>query len=163
VASCLGFGWEEGDEFIERARVHVDATGTGREWATHFDAFQALCAAGRSQRERAATLAQRGVESARANPLVKLPWVMGSVLRSRVLRMLGAGHRDELEAQIGEAVELVSTGADGWLPMVLAERAGLARMRGDEQGARRDLAEARRRWEEMGATGWIAYSREIEA
>jgi hypothetical protein len=77
--------------------------------------------------------------------------------------MLGAGHRDELEAQIGEAVELVSTGADGWLPMVLAERAGLARMRGDEQGARRDLAEARRRWEEMGATGWIAYSREIEA
>jgi adenylate cyclase len=162
VASCLGFAWQEGDEFIERARKRVAAAGTGREWATHFDAFQALCAAGLNDQERAAALARKGVESARANPLVKLPWVMGSVVRSRVLRMLGEAHQDELEAQCTEALELVSDGADGWLPMVLAERAGLARMRGDDEAMTRDLAEARRRWEQMGASGWIEYSRTIE-
>jgi hypothetical protein len=52
-------------------------------------------------------------------------------------------------------------GADGWLPLVLAERAGLHRMRGDDEAMGRDLAEARRRWEQMGATGWIGYSRTI--
>ena len=78
---------------------------------------------------------------------------MSGVLRSRVLRMLGAPrHHDELEAQIAETLGLVqSSGARGWLPMVLAERAGLARLRGETDAMARDLAEARRLWEQMGA------------
>ena len=165
VASCLGFRWEEGNEFLERARQRVAATGTGREWATHFDGFQALCWAGMSDPGRSADLAKRGVDEARANELVLLPWLMSGVLRSRVLRMLGAPrHHDELEAQIAETLGLVqSSGAHGWLPMVLAERAGLARLRGETDAMARDLAEARRLWEQMGAVGWDDYARSIQA
>ena len=49
------------------------------------------------------------------------------------------------------------------LPLVLLERAGLARMRGDADGMARDLAEAPRLFAKMGATGWDDYARSIEA
>ena len=51
----------------------------------------------------------------------------------------------------------------GWLPLVLLERAGLARLRGDADGMARDLAEARRLFAQMGVTGWDEYARSIEA
>jgi hypothetical protein len=51
----------------------------------------------------------------------------------------------------------------GVLPLVLLERAGLARLRGDADAIARDLAEARRLFAEMGATGWDDYARSIEA
>jgi hypothetical protein len=55
------------------------------------------------------------------------------------------------------------TEATGWLPMLLLERAGLARLRGDADGMARDLAEARRLFVQMGVTGWDDYARSIEA
>ena len=114
--------------------------------------------------ESAAALARRGVEEARANPLVLLPWMMSGVLRCRVLRMLGPDHRGDLAEQLDESVALVErTRSHGWRPMLLAERAGLARLDGDDDAMARDLAEARRLWAEMGAQGWIDYSRSIEA
>jgi class 3 adenylate cyclase/tetratricopeptide (TPR) repeat protein len=165
VASCLGLRWEEGNDFLERARARVAASGTGREWATHFDGFQALCWAGTGDSEGSASLAKRGVDEARVNRLVLLPWLMSGVLRSRVLRMLGAPeHHEELAAQIRETLGLIqSSGANGWLPMILAERGGLAGLRGDADGMARDLIEARRLWAQMGAVGWDAYARSIEA
>jgi hypothetical protein len=73
-------------------------------------------------------------------------------------------HHAELEAQIAETLELIGhTDAQGWLPLVLPERAGLARMRGDADGMARDLAEARRLFAQMGVTGWDDYARSIEA
>jgi len=51
----------------------------------------------------------------------------------------------------------------GFLPFLLLERAGLARMRGDAGGMARALAEARRLFAEMGVTGWDDYARSIEA
>ena len=50
-----------------------------------------------------------------------------------------------------------------WLPLILLERAGLARLRGDSDGMARDLAEARRLFAQMGVTGWDDYARSIEA
>jgi hypothetical protein len=47
--------------------------------------------------------------------------------------------------------------------LVLLERAGLARLRGDADGMARDLAEARRLFAQMGASGWDDYARSIEA
>jgi hypothetical protein len=41
-----------------------------------------------------------------------------------------------------------------FFPLILLERAGLARLRGDADGMARDLAEARRLFAEMGVTGW---------
>ena len=51
----------------------------------------------------------------------------------------------------------------GWFPLILLERAGLARMRGDADGMARDLAEASLLFAPMGITGWDAYARSIEA
>ena len=50
----------------------------------------------------------------------------------------------------------------GWLPLILLERAGLSRLRGDMEGMRRDLAEDRQRLVEMNVTGWEDYARSIE-
>ena len=50
----------------------------------------------------------------------------------------------------------------GMLPLILLERAGLARLRGDADGMARDLAEARRLFTQLGA-GWDDYARSIEA
>jgi hypothetical protein len=51
----------------------------------------------------------------------------------------------------------------GILPLVLLERAGLARMRDDADGIERDQTEARRLFAQMGASGWGDYARSIEA
>jgi hypothetical protein len=164
IASCLGSRWEEGDGFLERARERVSDSGTGREWATHFDGFQALCWAGMDDHERSPALASRGVDQARSSTVI-LPWLMSGVLRSRVLRMLGTPqHHGDLEAQIAETLGLIQrTEARGWLPLVLLERAGLARLRGDADAMARDLTEARRLFAEMGVSGWDDYARSIEA
>ena len=76
----------------------------------------------------------------------------------------GSQHLDELEAQIVETLEvLLRTDAKGLLPVLLLERAGLARLRGDTQGMARDLTEARSLFAQMGVTGWDEYGRSIEA
>jgi hypothetical protein len=115
-------------------------------------------------RERSLALALRGVEQARANALDLVRAIHGT-LRARVLRMIGGRqHQRELEAQIAEALDLIQrTDMESWLPLLLLERAGLARMRGDADGMARDLAEARRLLAQMGVSGWDDYARSIEA
>jgi hypothetical protein len=164
VASCLGLRWQEADGFLERARERVAASGTGREWATHFDGFQALCWAGMNDHERSPALASRGVKEARASDLM-LPWLMSGVLRARVLRMLGVPeHHTQLEAQIRETLGMIQQSeAHGWLPLILLERAGLARLQGERDRMASDLTEARRLFAEMRVTGWDAYAASIEA
>ena len=87
------------------------------------------------------------------------------IVRARVLRMVNGSQRlDELEAQIARTLGVLRrTNAKRWLPMLLLERAALARMRRDMDGMARDLAEARRLFAEMGTTGWDEYARSIEA
>jgi adenylate cyclase len=164
IASCLALRWEEGDGFLERARARISASGAGSEWNMFLDGYQALCSAGMGDRERSLALAQRGVEQARANAL-DLPRLFQGALRARVLRMVGGlQHQVELEAQIAETLDLIlRADAKGWLPFVLLERAGLARLRGDADGMARDLTEARRLFAEMGVTGWDDYTTSIEA
>jgi hypothetical protein len=164
TASCLALRRQEGDGYLERARQRFAPTGAGREWSTLIDGFQALCRAGLGDRERSLALARRGVEQARANAVV-MPRVTQGALAARVLRMVGGlQHQDEIEARITETLALMqSTDMKGWLPLLLLERAGLARLRGDTDGMARDLAEARRLFAQMGASGWDDYARSIEA
>ncbi|MGH7924819.1 MAG: ATP-binding protein, partial [Candidatus Binatus sp.] len=159
-ASTLGLRWEEGNGFLERARQRIAATGAGAEWSVFIDAHQALCLAGLGERERSLDLAHRSVEL----PSNDLTLSLG-FLRARVLRMIGGVQElDALEAEIVGTLELIHRGeAKGWLPLILLERAGLARLRGDADGMARDMAEARRLFAEMGVTGWDDYARSIEA
>jgi hypothetical protein len=65
--------------------------------------------------------------------------------------------------QITETLALIEKwGMKGYLPLLLLERAGLARLRGDADGMTRDLATARHLFGEMGTTGWDDYARSIE-
>jgi hypothetical protein len=82
-----------------------------------------------------------------------------------VLRTAGGAQLvDELEAQIAQAFEpLHRMESTGWMAMLLLERAGLSRLRGDMDGMKLDLTEARRLYTEMGVTGWDEYARSIEA
>ena len=123
------------------------------------DAFQALCLAGLGECRRSLDLARRSEEEATNDTMRAV-----GVVRARVLRTInGSQQLDELEAQIARTLEvLLRTNAKGWLPMLLLERAGLARMRRDPEGMARDLAEARRLFAEMGTTGWDDYARSIE-
>ena len=109
-------------------------------------------------------MSARGVEQTRAANLVGVEGVMGG-FRARVLRMLGeVDFQHELDAQISESMAIQAK-ADwpGWMPSLLLERAGLAKLRGDMDGMKRDLAEARRLFADMGVTGWDDYARSIEA
>ncbi len=164
VASCLALRWDEGDALLERARQRIAATGAGREWSMLVDGFQALCRAGIGDCDRSLGLARRGIEQANANAL-DWPRAMQGALAARVFRMLGARqHQGEIETLIAVTLDLIRrTDMKGMLPLILLERAGLARLRGDAEGMARDLAEARRLFAQMGVTGWDEYARSIEA
>jgi adenylate cyclase len=164
IASCLALRWEEADGFFERAQQRISMTGAGTEWSNVINGYQALCWAGMGDHERSLDLALRAMEQARANALDLVRAIHGT-LRARVLRMIGGPqHQRELEAQIAETLDLIQrTDMKSWLPLLLLERAGLARLRGDADGMARDLAEARRLFAQMGVTGWDDYARSIEA
>jgi hypothetical protein len=112
------------------------------------------------ERERSLDLARRSAELA-SNDLTRAV----GFLAARVLRMIGGPtHLDELEAQIAKTHEVLQRrGAIGFMPLLLLERAGLARLRGDANGMARDLAEVRGLFAQMGVTGWDDYARSIEA
>jgi tetratricopeptide (TPR) repeat protein len=164
AARCLALRWEEADGFFERAQQRIAATGAGGEWGSVIDSNWAVALAGMGDRERGLALARSAVEQARANALPLVIAIAG-LHRARTLRMIGEPqHQHELEAQIVESFELFQR-ADmkSWLPLILLERAGLARLRGDADCMARDLAEARRLFAEMGVTGWDDYARSIAA
>ena len=55
------------------------------------------------------------------------------------------------------------TKANGFLPLLLLERAALAKLRGESDNMTRDFAEARHLFAQVGTTGWDDYARSIEA
>ena len=164
VASYLGWRWQEGAAFLDRARGRISATGAGAEWTIVIDGYRALCGAELGDREQSLALAQGAVEQAHADAL-DLQRTLQGLFRARVLRRIGGtAHQRALEAQIAETLGLIQqTHFTAVLPLILLERAGLARMRGDTDGMACDLAEARRLFAEMGVTGWDDYARSIEA
>jgi class 3 adenylate cyclase/tetratricopeptide (TPR) repeat protein len=164
VASTLALHWEEGNRYYELTRTLIAETGAGIEWTMFLDGLQALCQAGMGAREQSLTLARRGVERARNQALDNVRMLQG-LFCARVLRTVGGPEcYAELQARIEETLEVVQrTRAKGFLPMLLLERAGLARLRDDTAGMARDLATARGALAQMGITGWEDYARSIEA
>ncbi|MBI2800683.1 MAG: AAA family ATPase [Gammaproteobacteria bacterium] len=155
-ASALALKWAEGHAFLERAQQRIAATGAGAEWSPSVDAFQALCLAGMGERERSLYLVRRSSRG----PATGLKGVVGFI-RARALRVVSA--MDELDAEIAETLaELQRVNGTGLRSLLLLERAGLARLRGDPVGLARDLNAARRLFAQMGVTGWDDYARSIE-
>ena len=158
-ASTLANRWEEGNTFLERARQRIAATGAGGEWSVFVDGHHALCLAGIGEVTRGLELARRSTREATNDTARAIGF-----LQARVLRIVdGASHLDELEALIAQTLDvIVRTGANGWRPLILLERAGLARLRGNDAAMAQDLAHARRLFAQSGATGWDDYTRSIE-
>ena len=76
----------------------------------------------------------------------------------------GAQYLDEIESHVANTLQvLLRRNAQGLLAMLLLERAALAKLRGNLDGMKRDLVEARRMFAEMGVIGWDDYARSIEA
>ena len=85
-------------------------------------------------------------------------WVFelrANLSRSRVLRALdGPDGRSEIEATLARATSLLEkSGARAFVPMILEERARLAEVLGDAEGAAQHLREAQRASTEVEATG----------
>ena len=155
-ASALAQQWAEGNAFLERAQQRIRATGAGAEWSVPVDAFQALCLAGLGERARSLNLVRRSAHG----PVSGLRPLVGFI-RGRALRVVSAV--DELDAEIAETLaELQRVNGAGLIPLLLLERAGLARLRGDPEGMARDLAEARRLFAQMDITRWDDYAQSIE-
>ena len=160
IASCLGQRWQTGVDYLERARQVIAGSGAGGEWSLFINPYLALCLAGSGEHERSIQLARDSV----ARTPEGLRMHVGAPL-ARALRLAGGlSCHAELDAVINTMLEAMQR-ADtfGWMPLILLERAGLARLRGDMEGMRRDLAEARRRFAELHVTGWEDYARSIEA
>jgi hypothetical protein len=79
------------------------------------------------------------------------------IVLARVLqRSDGAAARSAIEAELDQAEALIQEmGARALAPLVLEERARLARLLGDEPGCERGLREAQLLFAEIGATGHV--------
>ena len=94
------------------------------------------------------------------------PRVSGRAILEVVLRGDAADsdrERTRLEGPDIIAASYVTLPRAAGMAMLLLERSGLAKLRGDTDNMKRDLAEARRLFAEMGVTGWNDYARSIEA
>jgi tetratricopeptide (TPR) repeat protein len=152
--------WAEGNALLERAQQRIAATGAGAEWSTPIDAFQALCLAHLGERERSLELLRR----AEQRPDTALRFTVGFV-RARAMRVAGgldleAGIHAEIALALHNAEQRRSSSLE---PLLLLERAGLARLRGDAVGMANDLAAALRLITAFGMTGWESYARSIAA
>ncbi len=82
--------------------------------------------------------------------VARIPLVRAQILRESE----GAAARDQIEATLTVAdASIAETGACAWQPFVMEERARLARLIGDQEGAERHLREARHLFQGFGATG----------
>jgi tetratricopeptide (TPR) repeat protein len=104
--------------------------------------------------ERALDAAARGLALVRA---LRMPVFVAIALlkQAEVLRKTrGAVAREAIAAALVEAEALVaSTGIRGWQPFLHVERGELAGLLGDEKGRERELREALRLFNTMGAVG----------
>lgn len=152
-ASVMGGGWDRAIEAIERAqaiskerRTAADAESWALVWLA--EAHQGL-----GDSERATGLARDALALARGReqPTAEIG---GNVVLARILLAAqGLGARDEIDAVLTRAQELVdATGAYGHEPAIHVELAELAHQNGDEAERARERREAHRLFTQIGAT-----------
>ena len=159
MASAHASHWREARDYLERSERLLEESGAGAEWRFFIEAWDALCLAKLGERAAAVELATRC--SARAAGVdVSHLYVLARALRE----VGGLAYEGAIDSALARNLkEVERCEYQGILPIVLLERASLARLRGDSPATARDLAEARRLFAESGVTGWDDYARSIEA
>ena len=115
---------------------------------------------GAGQIDRARRTVEEAVRLAREGGQI---WeIYGLIVQARVLlAALGTKAYEEVKNSLARAMKLVnSTGARAWEPQIIEERANLARCLGDDAEYQRELRNALRDYQEIGATG---HARRVEA
>jgi class 3 adenylate cyclase/tetratricopeptide (TPR) repeat protein len=153
-AAATGGGWEQTIEATQRAqaisserRTAADAEGWAFVWLA--EAYLGLGDTG-----RAAGLARDAVTLLRGREQAAAEIAANVVLARVLLAARGLGARDDIQAALARAQELVdNTGAYGHEPTIHVELAELAHQNGDEAERERELHEAHRLFSQIGATG----------
>jgi class 3 adenylate cyclase/tetratricopeptide (TPR) repeat protein len=153
--------WDSAIEALERSREISRRQRTALEAEPQRLASLAEALVGLGDGERARRTAEQGIETARLQGNVQGE-LASMVAKARVLLGSdGASSREEIEAALARVGELAGrAGARTYVPVVLLERAQLARLSGDESAWLADAAEARRLFSEVGATGHAERLRE---
>jgi len=152
VSLTVAARWPEAIETLEHALAIVRARRTGLEMEARFVSWLAEACLGAGDLARARALAEESVELGRR---IGVPIDLIQAQRALVhvrLAQEGAAAATAVRAALGEAQRLIDeTGATSFAPLVLLDRAELARLEGDTGARQHALREAKKLFAELGA------------
>ncbi|HEU4978201.1 MAG TPA: adenylate/guanylate cyclase domain-containing protein [Solirubrobacteraceae bacterium] len=152
-AAVMSGQWERAIDAIGQAQAISEERRTAADSATYSLTTLAEAHHGLGDCERATGLARDAVALARGREQPAGEITASVVLARILLAAEGLRARDEIEAALTRAQELVdSTGAHGLEATIHVELAELARQNGDEAERERELGEAHRLFTQTGAT-----------
>jgi class 3 adenylate cyclase/tetratricopeptide (TPR) repeat protein len=147
--------WDEARAASERALEISRQTRTALEGESLRLGNLALALLGQGDTERAPQVAREALEYARERGQIGAE-LTESFYVAQIL-MATDGPTDEVDAIIDRALDLTrETGARGDEPLLRLRAAEFARLAGDEAGREHELREAKRLFEQNGATGHLA-------
>jgi class 3 adenylate cyclase/tetratricopeptide (TPR) repeat protein len=152
VAFILEEDWAEAEKALEHSLALMREANPHLKSLALADLARVHAARGEGSLARAT--AEEGVAAAQRSKMTRLE-IEAQLSLAHVL--LASGNLDDravIASALDRAAECVEiTGARGYLPQIIVERAKLARLEGDEAGRERHLREAHRLFTEIGATG----------
>ena len=164
LAEGLRGEWERSRDALERSR----SLARERRTATDSEGFRLAVLAeahvGLGELDVAPRLAREGLDTARAAGAGSAE-IFATVIFARVaFASQGEVAEEEVAAELERALELaLRTEAKALEPLIRAELAELARRRGDDEARERELREAQRIFEQLGASERAAsVARELE-
>jgi class 3 adenylate cyclase/tetratricopeptide (TPR) repeat protein len=149
--------WDDAQAAAERALEMVREAHTGLQYEPLILSVIADAKLGTGEYAGALEAAEEGVESAQDSK-TRVHELHARLSLARAVRASeGAAARDRIADLLAATMDLaLECGADSHVPQVHVELAELSRLDGDEQAYERELREARRLFEQIGATGHAA-------
>jgi hypothetical protein len=152
VSLAVAGSWPEATETLEQALAIAREFRTGLEMEARFVSWLAEACLGAGDLARARSLAEESVALGRRNgAMVDLIHAQRALVHV-LLAQEGAAAGIAVRAALAEAERLIgATGAASLAPLVLLDRAELARLEGDSDARERALREAKALFAELGA------------
>jgi hypothetical protein len=156
MAHRLNAEWNDSVEMLERA-LQLATAGVNRMFEGRIRAELAQALLGRGELDRAEQEAETAVSVARAQHSRCDEVAANLALARTQFRRADVAALARAEQALGRAQELIDeVSARLYQPDVHECRAHLARLRGDQRTAEREIEQARRCYAEMGATAQMA-------